>query len=463
MQCPACGEEFEPKGVFPGAHVPCTACGQSVLVPPLPRPTFGMGAPAAVLLPADAAAPPPGALAGLAVSPGPLATLAVSPGPLAASPPAAPDALAGLAAWPPDAASPLHAAPASPPLASPSGADALPAAGAPPAPGTWPATAASATAAGPPFAIDARAVGSPGAADATAAGPTAPSDATAALDVRAPGSPPAAGVPSATIAFPAPARPFAPVPIAAPAVALPVAVDAPPAAAPRAVGAPVVAPLAALDSPALAPPVAAGSFPVAMAPADGSYPGARGGAPALATAPGSGACPRCGDDLAAREAGGKVVGACDAGHGLFVAHATLRELQASARAAPAVGASLDVDAAFVEGETRTLRCPRCGDAMTRRASARGAGVVVDVCGEHGVWFDAGELKAALGAAPPDEPGGAALGRQSKATLDVALALEKARDDGRGARALDALEDAVGLFELAVFGQDLGPNRPRRRW
>jgi Zn-finger nucleic acid-binding protein len=38
------------------------------------------------------------------------------------------------------------------------------------------------------------------------------------------------------------------------------------------------------------------------------------------------------------------------------------------------------------------RCAQCGELMARRNLARGkSGVVVDLCGRHGIWFDADEL------------------------------------------------------------------------
>jgi len=41
------------------------------------------------------------------------------------------------------------------------------------------------------------------------------------------------------------------------------------------------------------------------------------------------------------------------------------------------------------------KCPECRVPMMRRNFARISGVLVDVCNEHGVWFDAGELSAVL--------------------------------------------------------------------
>ena len=44
---------------------------------------------------------------------------------------------------------------------------------------------------------------------------------------------------------------------------------------------------------------------------------------------------------------------------------------------------------------RYRQCPYCGKLMTRRHYGRGSGVIIDVCREHGVWFDPDELPRIL--------------------------------------------------------------------
>lgn len=46
-------------------------------------------------------------------------------------------------------------------------------------------------------------------------------------------------------------------------------------------------------------------------------------------------------------------------------------------------------------EVRYRGCPECGALMNRRNFGQRSGVIVDVCKEHGVWFDADELAAVL--------------------------------------------------------------------
>ncbi len=49
----------------------------------------------------------------------------------------------------------------------------------------------------------------------------------------------------------------------------------------------------------------------------------------------------------------------------------------------------------VLGQVTYRPCPVCRKLMVRRAFAGSSGVVLDVCGTHGLWFDAAELEATL--------------------------------------------------------------------
>lgn len=50
---------------------------------------------------------------------------------------------------------------------------------------------------------------------------------------------------------------------------------------------------------------------------------------------------------------------------------------------------------LTETEVRYRYCPDCGVILNRRNFGQRSGVVVDVCKEHGVWFDSDELTAVL--------------------------------------------------------------------
>lgn len=45
-----------------------------------------------------------------------------------------------------------------------------------------------------------------------------------------------------------------------------------------------------------------------------------------------------------------------------------------------------------QGENGYLPCARCGTLMPRKNFRRISGVLIDVCRDHGVWLDAGELE-----------------------------------------------------------------------
>jgi Zn-finger nucleic acid-binding protein len=107
-------------------------------------------------------------------------------------------------------------------------------------------------------------------------------------------------------------------------------------------------------------------------------------------------CPRCVDpELVAVMVGGHRVGECMRCTGLFVEHAVLEhitkrtEAQAGLRLRPMQPAPTEPE------KTAYLACPTCGEHMTRRGFADHAGVIIDYCTEHGVWFDADELARVL--------------------------------------------------------------------
>lgn len=39
-----------------------------------------------------------------------------------------------------------------------------------------------------------------------------------------------------------------------------------------------------------------------------------------------------------------------------------------------------------------VSCPRCGRYMNRENFSKISGIVIDRCGDHGVWLDSGELE-----------------------------------------------------------------------
>ncbi len=41
------------------------------------------------------------------------------------------------------------------------------------------------------------------------------------------------------------------------------------------------------------------------------------------------------------------------------------------------------------------KCASCDKILSRRQYARGSGIIIDICREHGIWFDAGELESTV--------------------------------------------------------------------
>lgn len=105
-------------------------------------------------------------------------------------------------------------------------------------------------------------------------------------------------------------------------------------------------------------------------------------------------CP--GERLHLVEVGDHRVEECMRCGAVFVGRDTLesltraRELDAGERVGEAVR-----PVAQASAEVRYRGCPACGVLMNRRNFGRRSGVIVDVCKEHGVWFDADELTAVL--------------------------------------------------------------------
>ncbi len=115
------------------------------------------------------------------------------------------------------------------------------------------------------------------------------------------------------------------------------------------------------------------------------------------------ACPVCGEEqplqVRTLRQAGHVVLECRRCGGLWVAAAVLRLLEQEAQRA---GSTVAPDALPGPRPSKTgqpgpfyRRCPICGEVMHRRNYGAVSGVIVDVCKEHGVWFDEGELEAIL--------------------------------------------------------------------
>lgn len=112
-------------------------------------------------------------------------------------------------------------------------------------------------------------------------------------------------------------------------------------------------------------------------------------------------CPRCRDELRAARVGGTTLRECAGCGGLWLDREAFRRIRAGEEARAAVladglGAAAPLPHAPAEpGPVRYLPCPACAALMNRVNFARRSGIVVDVCREHGTWFDRDELRAVV--------------------------------------------------------------------
>jgi Zn-finger nucleic acid-binding protein len=106
-------------------------------------------------------------------------------------------------------------------------------------------------------------------------------------------------------------------------------------------------------------------------------------------------CPRCRVDMNAATVGVISVRECPRCMGIWVESDTLkqvvidREKQASVlgMASPIVASNPGIETAI-----RYVPCPVCKGLMNRVNFARCSSVIVDVCRQHGTWFDRDELR-----------------------------------------------------------------------
>jgi Zn-finger nucleic acid-binding protein len=124
----------------------------------------------------------------------------------------------------------------------------------------------------------------------------------------------------------------------------------------------------------------------------------------------AGDCPRCRVALESNKIGETFVRSCTKCDGVWLEADAFEAICADRESQSAVLGFLD---------KRTLRgpaltkinyvpCPDCGQLMNRNNFAKASGVIVDICKQHGVWFDADELPAIIGFI---KKGGMELARQ----------------------------------------------------
>ena len=118
-------------------------------------------------------------------------------------------------------------------------------------------------------------------------------------------------------------------------------------------------------------------------------------------------CPRCNDEpLCVEVVGSSPLERCARCEGMWVDRETVEKIykdrdqnsamkrittsqpMAAVQDKPLDGAERSKNQINMQGY---IRCPMCNTLMNRQNFGRHSGVVVDICQEHGTWFDAGEL------------------------------------------------------------------------
>jgi Zn-finger nucleic acid-binding protein len=107
-------------------------------------------------------------------------------------------------------------------------------------------------------------------------------------------------------------------------------------------------------------------------------------------------CPRCRTAMESVVIGSSPVHECAGCEGIWTDAETLRQICADLEKQAAVlrmPTQLPTNEGVeIEKQIRYLPCPVCGNLMNRVNFANFSNVIVDVCREHGTWFDRDELR-----------------------------------------------------------------------
>lgn len=145
-------------------------------------------------------------------------------------------------------------------------------------------------------------------------------------------------------------------------------------------------------------------------------------------------CPRCRNPLETLQIDETTIRACSKCDGVWLGVATFETICADSERQSAVLGFLDKRTVRSQPMTKVnyVPCPDCAQLMNRNNFAKASGVIVDICKQHGVWFDADELPAIIGFI---QKGGMEIARQrEKNELDQQR--QKLRDDQRRQAAMD---------------------------
>lgn len=107
----------------------------------------------------------------------------------------------------------------------------------------------------------------------------------------------------------------------------------------------------------------------------------------------AGTCPRCELDLSLVQIDTAQIRECEKCGGIWTGVETFEHLCADKEQQAAVLSFIGSKAHAVNSQSPIsyVPCPVCSQLMNRSNFARSSGVIIDLCKQHGVWFDADEL------------------------------------------------------------------------
>lgn len=115
--------------------------------------------------------------------------------------------------------------------------------------------------------------------------------------------------------------------------------------------------------------------------------------PEVISAEKAGNCPRCKLDLNLLEIGETTLRECEKCGGLWADVETFENVCADREKQSVVLGFLGERPKLTAKPAKIsyVPCPDCGQLMNRNNFARSSGVIIDLCKQHGAWFDAEEL------------------------------------------------------------------------
>jgi Zn-finger nucleic acid-binding protein len=109
-------------------------------------------------------------------------------------------------------------------------------------------------------------------------------------------------------------------------------------------------------------------------------------------------CPHCSNVLITLEFAGFEIDRCFKCHGIWLDSGELEYLLG-----PETGNEYMKSMKSAHSDERQKKCPICSVKMAQMVIGK-QGILLDMCRDHGIWFDAGELEKILSESPQENSG-----------------------------------------------------------